>query len=109
MAQGGHSLLTGIPLLLLYNFVFVLPLAAIITMVYYGFGVKRLEGWKQEHRGMMRLMIGLALGAVGIWIMTAVLDYLLVPLAIGVIGCIGLFAFLKYAVGVGKETDPVPQ
>src|SRR3989344_4158666 len=58
MSQGGLNYLTGLPLLLLYNLVFVLPLIAIIAMVYYGFAIKRFESWKQEHRGTMRLLIG---------------------------------------------------
>lgn len=105
MSQGGYSLLTGIPLLLLYNLVFVLPLIAIILMVYYGFGIKRLEGWKQEHRGAMRLVIGLALLAVGIWIITAVLD-ILAPLTIGSALIIGFMVIAKYIFHFGDEKIP---
>ncbi|MBI5266004.1 MAG: GAP family protein [candidate division Zixibacteria bacterium] len=103
MSQGGMNFISGLPLLLLYNLVFVVPLLAIIAMVYYGFGIKMFEGWKQEHRGLMRLCIGLALLAVGIWIITSVAEYLLWPLIIGVAAVIVVAAFLKYVVKFGRE------
>ncbi|MAF51378.1 MAG: hypothetical protein CMH64_04785 [Nanoarchaeota archaeon] len=60
----------GIPLLLLYNLIFVLPLFIIIGIVYSGKTSKTLEKWRKEHRGLMRLAVGLfliALGAYMIW------------------------------------------
>ena len=103
MSQGGASFVSGLPLLLLYNLVFVLPLIAIIGMVYYGFAIKRLDSWKQEHRGLMRLGIGIALGAVGIWIITAVADYLFLPLTIGIIAVTLGMAFAKYVLKFGQD------
>lgn len=105
MSQGGHSFITGMPLLLLYNLVFILPLVGIIAMVYYGFGIKRFEGWKQEHRGTMRLVIGLALLAVGIWIITAVLDGFFMPLAIGFLAMIALMYIAKHVFHFGEEKE----
>ncbi len=64
------ELSAGIPLLLLYNLIFILPLFVIIGMVYAGHTVHKLEKWRKEHRGVMRLGIGLfllALGAYMIW------------------------------------------
>ena len=61
---------SGIPLLLLYNLVFILPLFVIIGLVYFGHTSKTLEKWRKGHRGIMRLGIGLfllALGAYMIW------------------------------------------
>ena len=60
----------GIPLLLLYNLIFVLPLFFIVGLVYIGKTSKALEKWRKENRGLMRLGIGLfllALGAYMIW------------------------------------------
>jgi cytochrome c biogenesis protein CcdA len=60
----------GIPLLLLYNLIFIFPLFIIIGMVFFGAKSKMLESWRKEHRGLMRLGIGLfllALGAYMIW------------------------------------------
>lgn len=68
LSGGDYS--TGIPLLLLYNLIFILPLFAIIGLVYAGHTFKTLEKWRKEHRGLMRLGIGmflLALGAYMIW------------------------------------------
>jgi len=63
----------GIPLLLLYNLIFILPLILIVWFVYIGFTSKMLEKWRKENRGLMRLVIGLfllALGAYMIWAIT---------------------------------------
>ena len=60
----------GIPLLLLYNLIFVLPLFVIIGMVYFGQTSNRLEKWRKKHRGLMRLLVGLfliGLGAYMLW------------------------------------------
>jgi cytochrome c biogenesis protein CcdA len=68
LTAGTYS--SGIPLLLLYNFIFVLPLFFIIGLMYFGQTSKSLEKWRKEHRGLMRLSIGLfllTLGAYMIW------------------------------------------
>ena len=68
LSQGNYA--SGIPLLLLYNFVFILPLFVIVGLVYFGYTSKRLEKWRKENRGLMRLGIGLfllALGSYMIW------------------------------------------
>ncbi|MBI4017517.1 MAG: GAP family protein, partial [Candidatus Aenigmarchaeota archaeon] len=95
MSQSGHSYITAFPLLLYYNLIFVLPLLVIIFLAYRGTEMKRFEAWRQEHRGKMRLMIGLALLAIGIWIVTAVVDNVLIPLIGSIIGVIALMAVLK--------------
>ncbi len=63
LGQGNYA--EGIPLLLLYNLVFILPLFFIIGIAYFGKSSKVLEGWRKEHRGMMRLIIGIFLLALG--------------------------------------------
>lgn len=103
MSQGGANFVSGLPLLLLYNLVFVIPLIAIIGMVYYGFAIKRLDSWKQEHRGLMRLGIGLALSAVGIWIITAIAEYLFLPITVGIIAITFGMAFAKYVLKSGRD------
>lgn len=68
LSSGDYT--TGIPLLLLYNFIFILPLFIIIGMVYVGTTSKQMESWRKENRGLMRLGIGLfllLLGAYMIW------------------------------------------
>ncbi|QQG39450.1 MAG: GAP family protein [Candidatus Aenigmatarchaeota archaeon] len=95
MSQGGLNYVTALPMLLLYNLVFVLPLLVIIYLAYKGMEMKRLESLRKEHRGLMRLAIGLALLAVGVWIVTAVAD-VFVPLVLFLSGAIALMAVLKY-------------
>lgn len=69
LAAGEYRL--AVPYLLLYNFVFILPLLVIIAIVYAGKG-KRLETWRKKHRGAMRLGIGLVLIALGAYMIAAV-------------------------------------
>ncbi len=71
LTQGNYF--DGIPLLLFYNLIFILPLFVIIGLVYFGKTSKRLEAWRKEHRGLMRLLIGLFLVALGIYMITSVI------------------------------------
>ena len=59
--------MSGVPLLLLYNLIFILPLFVIIGLVYFGKSSKVLEEWRLKHRGTMRLAVGLFLIALGIY------------------------------------------
>lgn len=71
LSAGNYA--NGMPLLLLYNLIFILPLFVIVSLVYFGHTSKTLEKWRKEHRGLMRLGIGLfliALGAYMIWSVT---------------------------------------
>ncbi|MBI2546326.1 hypothetical protein HYV81_04045 [Candidatus Woesearchaeota archaeon] len=71
LSSGDYS--SGIPLLLLYNLIFILPLFVIIFLVYMGHTSKKLEAWRKEHRGLMRLGIGLFLLALGGYMLWSVL------------------------------------
>jgi cytochrome c biogenesis protein CcdA len=70
LAEGAYS--AAIPYLLLYNFIFVLPLLVVIGIVYFGTGSDRLEAWRQKHRGLMRLVIGLFLVTLGIFMIYSI-------------------------------------
>lgn len=63
LGQGNY--IQGIPLLLLYNFIFILPLFVIIGVAYLGKSSKKLEAWRKKKRGLMRLAVGLFLIALG--------------------------------------------
>ena len=52
--------------LLVYNFIFVLPLIIILLLVYFGTKVQKIKKWKQDYRKWMRLVIGLVLVSLGI-------------------------------------------
>lgn len=60
---------TAVPLLFLYNLIFILPLFIIIGIAYFGTSSERLEGWRKEHRGLMRLGIGLVLLLLGFYML----------------------------------------
>jgi len=65
LAEGSYA--TAIPLLMLYNFIFVLPLLVVIIAAYFGMSSDRLETWRKEHRGLMRLGIGSFLIILGVY------------------------------------------
>ena len=46
-------------LLILYNFVFVLPLLIILFAVYFGANIKHIKEWKGKYRAYMRLATGM--------------------------------------------------
>jgi len=55
-------------LMLLYNVIFVLPLIIILVMVATGTNIGSVAKWKEEGKGLMRLMLGLMLVGLG-WIL----------------------------------------
>ena len=65
LAEGSYT--TAVPLLMLYNFIFVLPLLVVIFAAYFGATSENLELFRQKHRGLMRLGIGLFLIALGMY------------------------------------------
>ncbi|MEK7595386.1 MAG: hypothetical protein AAB443_02240 [Patescibacteria group bacterium] len=65
LSKGLYS--SAVPLLLLYNLIFVLPLFVIIGIAYFGTSSDALESWRKEHRGLMRLGIGLFLLILGFY------------------------------------------
>ena len=62
----------AVPLLLLYNFIFIIPLFVIIGIAYYGVSSKKMEKWRLEERGVMRLGIGLFLIALGFYMIYSI-------------------------------------
>jgi len=70
IAQGFQA--QAVPLLLLYNLIFVLPLFVIIGLAYFGKSSTILERWRMKHRGTMRLVIGLFLIALGTWLIFSI-------------------------------------
>lgn len=58
---------TAVPLLLLYNLIFIIPLFVIIGIAYFGTSSETLESWRKEHRGLMRLGIGIFLLLLGFY------------------------------------------
>lgn len=60
--------LTAFGLMVLYNLVFIAPLLVILGMVAAGAKLSKVQKWKEESKGGMRLAIGLLLVALG-WIL----------------------------------------
>jgi cytochrome c biogenesis protein CcdA len=63
------TLAQGIPYLLLYNFIFVLPLLVVLLVVVFGLPPERVNTWRLENRRALRVAIGLAMVAVGLVIL----------------------------------------
>ena len=60
------TLLAGIPYLLLYNLIFILPLVVILLIVYKGISPEKAEQWRLEKRKWMRLVMGLVMITLGV-------------------------------------------
>ena len=52
--------------LILYNFIFVLPLIIILLLVYFGARAKKMQKWKNKNRKWMRLFTGLIMVGLGV-------------------------------------------
>ena len=65
-----YTLMEGLPYLVLYNIVFVLPLVLILTLVAYGISPERANEWRVLHRRKLRLIVGLAMIAIGVVIIS---------------------------------------
>lgn len=52
--------------LLLYNFIFVLPLIVILLLVYFGASAKKVKAWKDKQKKWMRFWVGIIMIALGI-------------------------------------------
>jgi len=63
------AIAAAVPLLLLYNLVFILPLFVIIGIAYFGTSSERLESWRKEHKGLMRLGVGIFLMTLGFYML----------------------------------------
>ena len=70
LSQGDY--VSGIPFLLLYNFIFILPLFIIIGLAYFGTSSKSLKKWKEKNKGLMRLAIGLFLVLLGAYMIYSI-------------------------------------
>ncbi len=66
MTLSGVSM-SNVTFLILYNFIFVLPLIIILFAMYFGVSAETFEKWRKKNRGLMRLFIGLVLVAMGLW------------------------------------------
>ncbi|MEI6292608.1 MAG: cytochrome c biogenesis CcdA family protein [Methanomicrobiales archaeon] len=66
------TMMAGLPLLVLYNILFVLPLIIILAIVYFGLPPERIESWRTENRVIVRLGMGCLMIAIGIVVLFTV-------------------------------------
>lgn len=68
LALMSHSLTLseGLPYLMLYNIIFILPLVLVTLLAAYGMSMEKAEIWRTEHKRALRLAIGLVLVALGV-------------------------------------------
>lgn len=66
MSMSGFTM-SNFTFLVIYNFIFVLPLIIILIFVVKGIHWKAFEKWRQQHKPLMRLAIGLLLIGLAIW------------------------------------------
>ncbi len=52
--------------LLLYNFIFILPLIVLVLLIYFGTKIVSLQNWKQKNKKWMRLITGFVLIVLGV-------------------------------------------
>jgi cytochrome c biogenesis protein CcdA len=60
--------ISALILLMIYNFIFVLPLIVIVIMVYFGVKIQKVQNWKQSNKSYMRYFTGLLLIGLG-WLL----------------------------------------
>lgn len=65
-----YTMMEGLPYLVLYNIVFVLPLVFILLMVTFGISPQRANEWRVMHRRKLRFIVGLAMIVIGIVIIS---------------------------------------
>lgn len=68
LVSNSMTLAQGIPYLLLYNFIFVLPLIVILLVVVFGLPPERVNTWRLSNRRALRVALGVVMVLVGIFI-----------------------------------------
>ena len=59
------TFMEGLPYLVLYNLIFVMPLILILLLVAYGISPERANTWRIKHRKTLRFIVGIAMIAIG--------------------------------------------
>jgi cytochrome c biogenesis protein CcdA/thiol-disulfide isomerase/thioredoxin len=64
------TVMAGLPWLILYNLIFILPLVLVTLLVAYGISPERADRWRTEHKHTVRVIIGIILVALGLVILS---------------------------------------
>lgn len=57
----GRTLLNIMPHILIYNIMFILPIAVLAIFIYYGAEAKAFEEWRQKHKKFLKLSLAIIL------------------------------------------------
>jgi cytochrome c biogenesis protein CcdA len=60
------TLTAGLPYLILYNLIFILPLVVVTLFVAYGVSPEKADTWRTDNRRVLRLVIGIIMVALGL-------------------------------------------
>jgi cytochrome c biogenesis protein CcdA len=63
------TLIQGLPYLILYNIIFVLPLIIIVLIVTFGISPEKADAWRIRYRRPLRLVVALVMIAIGLIIL----------------------------------------
>ncbi|MCX6688361.1 MAG: hypothetical protein NTZ39_01465 [Methanoregula sp.] len=68
LVSTNYTLAEGLPYLILYNLIFVLPLVVILALVAFRLNPERADVWRVRHRKVLRLAVGIAMILLGVLI-----------------------------------------
>jgi len=63
----------AISYLVLYNFLFILPLVVVFVLVYYGTTSKQLSGFLEQRAALVKLGMTVLFAALAVWLVLALL------------------------------------
>ncbi len=66
----------GIPYLLLYNFIFVLPLIIMVFIAYYGVKAEKIQMWVENNKKWMRLAAGIVMIGLALYLLNSVYNWI---------------------------------
>ncbi len=70
ISTGSTDISAMLPYLLLYNFVFVLPMIAVTLIIFFGVkDIKDIKNWKDKNVRIMHLIAGILLSGLAVWVL----------------------------------------
>jgi len=66
----------GIPYLLLYNFIFILPLLVMVLIAYYGTKTEKITNWVEGNKKWMRLGAGIIMIGLAVYLLNSVYGWI---------------------------------
>jgi cytochrome c biogenesis protein CcdA len=73
LLSNNMTMTEGIPYLLVYNIIFILPLVVILAIVAFGVSTERLDRWRIEKRRLIRFAMGAVMIVLGLVLLAEVL------------------------------------